>query len=81
MRERLLSVSSELIDAKGRVTDLERMQVADREALCSSGASLSSTTEQVSSFAEILKKQQTEINEALASSADLEAKLIIANEQ
>lgn len=41
LREKLQSIGSELVDAKIRVSELESLQAADREALRASSASLS----------------------------------------
>lgn len=44
LREKLQSVGSDLIDAKTRVSELEGMQAADRDALRVSGIKLSDTS-------------------------------------
>lgn len=44
LREKLQSIGSELVDAKNRVSDLETVQAADREALRASSANLTSSS-------------------------------------
>ncbi|KAL6309669.1 hypothetical protein BKA93DRAFT_821394 [Sparassis latifolia] len=81
LRDRLQSVGSELIDAKGRVIELEAAQAANREALRASACSVSTTTQQVTELAECLKKQQGEMYEVLSTAADAEAKLAASNQR
>ncbi|THH32922.1 hypothetical protein EUX98_g1277 [Antrodiella citrinella] len=81
LRERLQAVGAELIDAKARVSELENMQVADREALRNSTQGLSSTTEQVNELAQQLKEHQGRMYEVLSTAADAQAELAATKEE
>ena len=97
LREKLQSVGSELVDAKMRVSELETIQAADREALRTSNGSLADASKatvccrskgadcdldaQLRAFADALKQQQKEVNDALMVAADMESKLVQETEQ
>ncbi|KAH8105890.1 hypothetical protein BXZ70DRAFT_1004194 [Cristinia sonorae] len=81
LRERLQAVGAELIDAKARVTELEAMQVVDREALRSSSNALTQTAGQVNDLAKQLKTQQGHLYEVLSTAADAQAELEFAKNE
>ncbi|KAI0375592.1 hypothetical protein BV20DRAFT_1047883 [Pilatotrama ljubarskyi] len=79
LRDRLQSVGGELIEAKNRVAELEMAQTEDRAALSRANTAITRTTEEVSSLAACIKKQQGELYDTLAVAAESEAKLGTAN--
>ncbi|KAH9853516.1 hypothetical protein C2E23DRAFT_108880 [Lenzites betulinus] len=74
LRDRLQSVGGELIEAKSRIMDLEAAQADDRAALSRANTLLERNTEEVSSLASSLKKQQDDLYDTLSIAADSEAK-------
>ncbi|THG95481.1 hypothetical protein EW026_g6184 [Hermanssonia centrifuga] len=81
LRDRLQCVGAQLLDAKSRVSELEVVQMSDRETFRATSNSLTSASLQVSNLAQCLKDHQAELNDALANGADLEAKLIASEER
>ncbi|TFK91494.1 hypothetical protein K466DRAFT_643900 [Polyporus arcularius HHB13444] len=81
LRDRLQSVGGELIEAKSRVTELEGIHAEERSTLCKSSATVANMTEEISSMAACLKKQQTDLHVALTTAADYEAKFVSARER
>ncbi|KAI1795189.1 hypothetical protein LXA43DRAFT_882234 [Ganoderma leucocontextum] len=81
LRDRLQSTGGELVEAKSRITELETGQAHDRAALGKANDTIRSTTEEISSLAICLKKQQEDHYEALAAAADMEAKFSSAEEK
>ncbi|RDX55571.1 hypothetical protein OH76DRAFT_1452530 [Lentinus brumalis] len=78
LRDRLQSVGGELLEAKSRVTELEGIHAEERSTLCKSSATIANMTEEISSMATCLKKQQTDLHVALTTAADYEAKFVSA---
>ncbi|KAI0832374.1 hypothetical protein BC628DRAFT_1414680 [Trametes gibbosa] len=78
LRDRLQSVGGDLIEAKSRVADLETVQADDRAALSRANILLARNTEEVTSLASCVKKQQGELYETLSVAAESEAKAQVA---
>ncbi|RPD67209.1 hypothetical protein L227DRAFT_17539 [Lentinus tigrinus ALCF2SS1-6] len=81
LRDRLQSVGGELIEAKSRVSELEDAHAEERSTLCKANATIASMTEEISSIAACLKKQQADLHVALITAADFEAKFVSATER
>ncbi|TBU32816.1 hypothetical protein BD311DRAFT_736552 [Dichomitus squalens] len=81
LRDRLQSVGGELVEAKGRIAELEAAQSDDRAALRKANDIIRGTTEETSGLAASLKEQQDKLCEVLAASAEYEAKLQTTQER
>ena len=79
LRESLQTVGSELVEAKKRVTDLEKVQSKNNIALRQSAGAVAQAFEKVEKLAIEMKDQQKGLSDQRAANAGLEEKCFSAN--